>query len=279
MKKAITKELQNYSLAKLKDLSGNYGGNKTLHELVDNIFSEHHKKAEMNGYSTTQYSEIINHLNDEIGRNIMLNKILAIEQTPDRNDEMKIIHLKLNPQKTDIYNNIETSPVKKKDPAQEFYDDFDKLHQLLPDRYTYFLIHVKKDESGKVLSSHVMLVVTEIDPIRKRYNIYKYNSGFRDKEGEVKMDKHLIHFYREYQRKPGFKYNIIQTESWCPMSLQGKTNICGVYCFHIYHLLNKHPEISIKNIINESTREKVLPFLQKLASKIPGTSSQQMKLD
>ena len=268
----LVKDLSKYSLTELKVLSQEYGGHKTIHEIALLI----HKKAEMNGYSTTQYSEIVNHLNDETGNNSMLNKVLVIEEKA-YSHKQKIIHLRLKPQQTDIYNNVQITTAQDT-PAEEFYDDFDKLHDTFPSRYTYFLIYAKKDVQDRVLSSHVMLVITEINHQTKQYNIYKYNSGYRDKDAEIKMDKHIIEFYNKYYKKPDYYYNIIQTDSWCPMSLQGSTNICGVYCFHIYHLLNKYTDISITDIIRESVREKVMPFLQELASKIPGTSSTQMRL-
>ena len=109
--------------------------------------------------------------------------------------------------------------------------------------------------------------------------MYKYNPGIVNEETEDLLDMSILRFFNLAQA-PSHRFNIIPTISWCPLHLQGTSNLCSVFVFHIYYYLNMLRNMPIKDIIDNKLQEvsKIPLFLEELSKELPGTGEHEISL-
>lgn len=218
-------------------------------------------------YNTNQIGAVIDYINNQSnGRNICQRGMLVVTHyTRNPSNFYSTVAIDIKQQPIDI----DTLPIISSDNP---YPLLHAINKTKVDRYCFFVTFVQRDSSKPelpVLYSHITMVMCERNSKGGR-DVYKYNSGFHDPKVEEFLDRSIVEFFA-LAANPGM-YNIIPTVSWCPMGLQGKSNLCTVFVFNIYHHLNKYPERSIKDIIDGGYQDmdQIKLFLAKLMEHIEG---------
>lgn len=224
-------------------------------------------------WHSSQISDVINVLNSTIKSNICLRRALVVTTYTDKSDVwFETMELDIHKQPYDIY----TLPSKGiagvvGDPAIIIQE----IAEMSVPRFCFFVIWVKRDGYRRelpVIDSHMTMTLCQRNG--EKYNVYKYNSGFFDLKNEELIDMLFLHFLTKVQAKSKFHYDLKVTASWCPRNLQGTTELCTVYAFHIYYYLAKYRQMSITDILNYQQQHSnlIIPFYIDLSKKVKPNS-------
>jgi len=179
-------------------------------------------------FMLSEYGNIINDINNSVGKNICLRTVLIISDNQDRNTiEYKSYRLNVQLQPEDIYNyeNILTDPAPEIELSVEpFINDF--TNNIESPKMTFLIVY-EVIRGGRQINSHVNLGIKLNDLI------YRYDSGLSNDNFTCIMDSQFI---RAMLLVP-YSLKIMSTLSWCPYGLQGNTNSCSLYSLYIYKLL------------------------------------------
>ncbi len=282
---ALVEDLSEYSPKDIQLLARYYKVPKDLQIIARYNLGERFQ-AQMYGktYHTDQISDVVNILNAKFipGRNICLRTALVITHFTDKpsDDYFTTMHLDIKPQERDIYD------VEQGITTGTTGTPLSMIEEILSvdaPRYCFFVVWVKRDgrqEELPVLDTHMSLVLCE-KTTNHNYDVYKYNSGIVDEASEYRLDMSIVHFFELVQAQSrSHHFNIIPTTSWCPIQLQGTSNLCTVFVFNIYYYLNMLRKMPIKDIIDNKLQEisKIPLFLEELSKELPGTGAEEISL-
>lgn len=264
-------DLEKFSKQDLQRLANYY---KTENNPIDiakcNLLGICKAKMSKGTWHSSQISDVINVINSSINSNICLRRALIVTTYTDKPSVLwfETMELDIKKQQYDIY----STPSKGisgviGDPSIVA----ESVANMDVPRFCFFVIWVKRDGYNPqlpVIDSHMTLALCEkSDNI---YNVYKYNSGFFDPNNERELDLMFLKFLERVETISKYHYNLNPTETWCPRNLQGATELCTVYAFHIYYYLAKYRQMSIKTILDyqQQRPELVSPFYEDLVKKV-----------
>jgi hypothetical protein len=282
--KALVQDLSGYSPKDIQLLARYYKVPKDLQIIARHNLGERFQ-AQMYGktYHTDQISDVVNILNAKFipGRNICLRTALVITHFTDNpsDDYFTTMHLDIKPQAKDIYT-VEQKQGITTGTTDTYLPMIEEISNVDAPRYCFFVVWVKRDgykRETPVLDTHMSLVLCK-KTADHNYDVYKYNSGIVDERTEDRLDMSIRYFFKLVQEQScSHHFNIICTTSWCPLHLQGTSNLCTVFVFHIYYYLNMLRIMPIKDIIKElQNLKKIRRFIMELSALIPGTGAEDI---
>jgi len=281
--KLLESDLNNYSKQDLDTLARYHGTDCKLKNIAEYNARKFYKSANMNNstYSTDQIGDVVNIINNSTNINIALRTALVITTYTDKPDVdfYSTMYLDIKPQADDVYNCDQGLKFGTSDGPLPMINEILSVGNV--PRYAAFAIWVKRDGRVKgtpVLSSHLTLIVADL-VAPNSFKVYKYNSGFTDDNIEARMDTGIKNFFKLVGEYSNNRYSMIPTYSWCPKYLQGSSNLCTVFVFHLYYLLSTQRNVPIKHILmgRSQDMETVGEFLQELQRHLQGRGDQTIK--